>query len=62
MSFLHLSQEAEIHAIPITWEKWIAMVLEKWIKHKHSKIMGFLNVSREAETHTIPNHGKNEIL
>ena len=63
MNFLHLSQEAEIYAVPITWEKWIAMVLEKkWMKHKHSKIMSFLNVLREAETHTIPNHGKNEIL
>ena len=32
MGFLDISGEAEIHAIPKTWEKWIYIVREKYGK------------------------------
>ena len=52
--FLNFSYEAEIHAVPKTWEKWISIVRESMGKHKHFKFMCFLNISGEAEIHTIP--------
>ena len=50
-SFLNFSFEAEIHAVPKTWEKWISIVREKY---EHFKFMDFLDISGEAEIHTIP--------
>ena len=53
--FLNVLYEVEIHAVPITREKWISIVREKHGKtHKHFKFMGFLNFSGEAEIHAIP--------
>ena len=42
MSFLNFSYEAEIHAVPKTWEKWISMVREKHEKTQTFQINGFL--------------------
>ena len=55
MSFLNILDEAEIHTIHRTWEKWISIMWEKYEKkNKYSKIMGFSNSLSEAEMHTIP--------
>ena len=55
MGFLNISDEAEIHTIPRTWEKWISIIQEKSMgKNKHSKVMGFSTILSEAEIHTIP--------
>ena len=40
MGFLNISREAEVYAIPKTWEKWNSMC--------------FLNISHEAETYEFP--------
>ena len=42
-SFLNSSHEAEIHAIPKTWEKWISIIQEKHGKTQRFQIYGFLN-------------------
>ena len=51
--FWNFSLEAEIHAVPKTWEKWISIIREKHGK-THFKFMGFSNILDEAEIHTIP--------
>ena len=45
--------EAEIHAVPKIWEKWIAIIQEKYAKTQTYQIEGFLNISDEAGIHTI---------
>ena len=40
--FLNFSHEAEIHAVPKTWEKWISIVREKYGKTQTFQIYGFL--------------------
>ena len=45
--------EAEIHAVPNTWEKWISIIRGKYGK-KNFKVMGFSNILGEEEIHTIP--------
>ena len=40
--FLNFSYEAEIHAVPKTWEKWISIVQEKYGKTQAFRIYGFL--------------------
>ena len=53
--------EAEIHAVPNTWEKWISIIREKYGKTQAFQIYGFLKYfGYEAEIHTIPKHGKSE--
>ena len=42
MSFLDISGEAEIHAIPKTWRKWISIVREEYGKTQTFQIYGFL--------------------
>ena len=32
MGFLNFSYEAEVHAVPKTWKKWISIVREKYGK------------------------------
>ena len=44
MSFSNILGDAEIHAIPKTWEKWVSIVQEKYGKHKHFKFVGSLNI------------------
>ena len=39
---LNVSYEAEIHDVPITWEKWISIVREKHGKIQTFQIYGFL--------------------
>ena len=39
--FLYFSLEAEIHAVPKKWEKWISMVQEKYGKTQTLQIYGF---------------------
>ena len=47
--------EAEIHAVPNTWEKWISIIREKYGKTQAFQIYGFLKYfGYEAEIHTIP--------
>ena len=41
--FLNFWLEAEIHAVPKIWEKWISMVQEKYWKTQKFQIYGFLN-------------------
>ena len=40
--FLNFSLEAEIYAVPKTWEKWISKVREKYGKTQLFQIYGFL--------------------
>ena len=40
--FLNFSCEAEIHAVPRKWEKWISIVREKHGKTQTFQIYGFL--------------------
>ena len=40
--FLNFSYEAEIHAVPKTWEKWISTVRENCGKTQTFQIYGFL--------------------
>ena len=55
MAFLNILDEAEIHTITKTWEKWISIIREKYGKKcKHSKVMGFSNILGEAQIHTTP--------
>ena len=42
MGFLNISGEAEIHAIPKTWGKWILIVREKYEKTQMFQSYGFL--------------------
>ena len=42
-SFLNFSIEAEIHAVPKTWEKSILILQEKYGKTQTFEIYGFLN-------------------
>ena len=37
--------EAEIHAVPNTWEKWISIIREKYGKTQAFQIYGFLKNS-----------------
>ena len=43
MVFLNISDEAEIHTIPKTWEKWIPIIREKYGKKQTFQSNGFLN-------------------
>ena len=45
--------EAEIHAVAKIWEKWIAIIWEKYAKTQTFKFMDLLNTLDEAEIHTI---------
>ena len=54
--------EAEIHADPNIWEKWISIIRKSTGKHKHFKFMGFLKIFDEAEIHTIPKTWEKWIL
>ena len=40
--FWNFLLEAEIHAVPNTWEKWISIVREKYGKTQTFQIYGFL--------------------
>ena len=40
--FLNISGEAETHAIPKTWVKWISIVREKYGKTQTFQSYGFL--------------------
>ena len=51
MTFLNISDAAEIHTTPR--ENRIFIIRKKYGK-KHSKVMGFSNFLDEAEIHTIP--------
>ena len=53
-SFWNFLLEAEIHAVPKIWEKWIPIIRKSMRKQKHFKFMGFLHILDEAEIHTIP--------
>ena len=53
--FWNFLLEAEIHAVPKIWEKWIAIIREKYGKKTQTfRSNGFLNFLGEAEIHTIP--------
>ena len=41
-SFLDFSYEAEIHAVPKTWKKWISIVRKQHEKTQTFQICGFL--------------------
>ena len=43
MGFLNISDKAEIHAIPRTWEMWIPIIREKYGKKQTFQSNGFLN-------------------
>ena len=60
--FLKFLYEAEIHAFPKTWEKWIPQYRKGMKKHKHFKFMTFLNISGAAEIHTTPKTWENRIF
>ena len=53
MGFLNISDEAEIHAIPRTWEKWMPMIREEYGKKQTCQSNGFSTILNEAEIHTI---------
>ena len=40
--FLNFLYEAEIHAVPKTWQKWISIVRKKYGKTQTFQICGFL--------------------
>ena len=40
--FWNFSLDAEIHAVPKTWEKWISIIREKYGKTETFQIYGFL--------------------
>ena len=40
--FWNFLLEAEIHAVPNTWEKWISITREKYGKKQMFQIYGFL--------------------
>ena len=54
MGFLNILDEAEIHAIPRTWEKWISIIREKYGKKQTFQSKGFSTILIKAEIHTIP--------
>ena len=54
MGFLNISDEAEIHTIPRTWEKWISIIREKYGKKQTFQSKGFSTILIKAEIHTIP--------
>ena len=54
MGFLNILDEAEIHTIPRTWEKWISIIREKYGKKQTFKSKGFSTILIKAEIHTIP--------
>ena len=54
MCFSNILGEAEINAIPKTWEKWISIVQEKYGKTETFQFMGFFNILGDTEIHTIP--------
>ena len=45
MGFLYISGEAEIHTIPKTREKWIAIIRKKYGKKQYPKLMGLSGIS-----------------
>ena len=57
-AFLNFLYEAEIHAFPKTWKKWIPQYRKSMEKHKHFKFMTFLNISGAAEIHTTPRENR----
>ena len=52
--FLQILREAEIYAIPKTWDEWISIVWQKYVKKQTFQNYGFKKISHEAEIHTIP--------
>ena len=52
MGFLKILDEAEIHTIPKTWEKWILINTEK-VWEKKQTFQSFSNILGEAVIHTI---------
>ena len=55
MGFLiNISDKAEIHTIPRTWEKWISIIREKYGKKQTFQSKGFSTILIKAEIHTIP--------
>ena len=44
--FWNFSLDAEIHAVPKTWEKWISIIREKYGKTQTFQIYGFLKYFR----------------
>ena len=42
MGFLNISDEAEIHIIPKTWDAWILIIREKYVKKQTFESYGFL--------------------
>ena len=53
MGFLKILDEAEIHTIPKTREKWILINTEK-VWEKKQTFQSFSNILGKAEIHTIP--------
>ena len=61
--FLNFSYEAEIHAVPKTWEKWISIVREKYGKTQTFQIYGFLKYFGLSRTpYNSQNMGKVNLL
>ena len=52
--FLQILHEAEIYAIPKTWDEWTSIVWQKYVKKQTFQNYGFKNISHEAEIYTIP--------
>ena len=52
--FLNFSFEAEVYAVPKTWEKGISIVREKHSKTQIFQIYGFLKYFRWNRNHAIP--------
>ena len=56
--FLKFSYEAEIHAVPKTWKKWISIVRGKYGKTQTFQIYGFLKYLGLSRSIKIPKYGK----
>ena len=66
--FWNISLDAEIHAVPKIWEKWISIIQEKHEKTQTFQIYGFLNYfewSRNSynsqNMETVNSHSKRKI-
>ena len=56
--FLNFSYEAEIYAVPKTWEKWISIVREKYRKTQTFQIYGFLKYFGLSKSIKMSKYGK----
>ena len=56
-NFLNFSYEAEIHAVPKTWKKWISIVRERHGKTQTFQIYGFLKYVGLSKSIKIPKYG-----